>query len=140
METSVGVGACGSKWGSLSATSVARTDLQTSVPRTTAPSERKSARSPCGPRLGRCGGPRQRTAVRSTVCVEVGPDLCAERTVRKESACTTHRELKRPRFIAIKHAQRAFFIGIFRYPYMATYSGYKRSNPALIFGFLKNGI
>ena len=117
METSVGVGASGSKWGSLSATSVALTDLQTSLPRTTAPSERKSARGPCGPRLGRCGGPRQRMEVRSTVRVEVGPDLCAERTERKESACTTHRELKRTRFIAIKHAQRAFCIGIFRYPF-----------------------
>ena len=89
---------------SLPATSVTRTspDLR-AAPR--------SARSPYGPRLRRRGvrgrGRRHRTAVRGECGGQTGP-LCRAHGAQGE--CTPHGELKRPRFIAIKHAQKVFFL------------------------------
>ena len=43
--------------------------------------------------------------------------------------------------LRMKHAQKAHFNqNISIHVYMDTFSGYERSNPALIFGFLKIGI
>ena len=71
--------------------------------------------------------------------VEVGPDLCAQRTEREESARRTENS-KGQDSLRIKHAgQKALFFLNQDIPiYMATYSGCKRSNPVLISRVFKN--